>query len=257
MLTATPVNDLLAIEKLREQELEEARVIQGAMLPSQPLHEYGIIISHEFPPVTEVGGDYLDYFALPAGTIGLYLGDVSVQGLPAALYAALAVGTLRGIHKTGQRPGYVLSLLNERLHLRGIPGRHSAIQYALFYPATGEMIISSAGMPGPLLLRGQDCRIVQMAGIPPGLFPGVSYEEFSLQLQPGDSVVFCSDGLMDARNRDDLGLGLPALQEVCRRHADEALLDLLGHLFSAIQAFTADCRQWDDMTATVFQCDSR
>jgi hypothetical protein len=88
MVTATPLSDLLVIEKLREQELEEARIIQGAMLPSQPLHIGKVIISHEFQPVTEVGGDYLDYFALSDGKIGLYVGDVSGKGLPAALYAA-------------------------------------------------------------------------------------------------------------------------------------------------------------------------
>src|SRR5208282_1401432 len=117
-------------------ELEEARIIQSAMLPSQPLHKYDIIVSHEFQPVTEVGGDFLDYFTLSDGTLGLYVGDVSGKGLPAALYAALAVGTLRGVHKTGQRPAAVLSLLNERLHLRGIPARHTVIQYAVFYPAS-------------------------------------------------------------------------------------------------------------------------
>lgn len=124
--------ELHVIEKLREQELEEARMIQGVMLPAQPLRADGILISHEFQPVMEVGGDYLDYFHLSDGTIGLYVGDVSGKGLPAALYAALAVGTLRGIHKTGMMPGRVVSLLNQRLLLRGIPGRHTAIQYALF-----------------------------------------------------------------------------------------------------------------------------
>lgn len=109
MVTATALHDLIAIEKLREQELEEARIIQSAMLPSHPLHEFDALISHEFQPVTEVGGDYIDYFTLTDGTIGLYLGDVSGKGLPAALYAALAIGTLRGIHKTGQCPGRVLS----------------------------------------------------------------------------------------------------------------------------------------------------
>ena len=108
MVTATALHDLIAIEKLREQELEEARIIQSAMLPSHPLHEFDALISHEFQPVTEVGGDYIDYFTLTDGTIGLYLGDVSGKGLPAALYAALAIGTLCGIHKTGQRPGRVL-----------------------------------------------------------------------------------------------------------------------------------------------------
>ncbi len=257
MLNATSLNDLLAIEKLREQELEEARVIQGAMLPSHPLRIGNVLISHEFQPVSEVGGDYLDYFTLSDGTIGLYVGDVSGKGLPAALYAALAVGTLRGVAKTGQRPGYVLSLFNERLHLRGIPGRHSAIQYALFYPGTGEMVISSAGMPGPLLLRGQDCRVLQLAGIPPGLFPGVSYDEFTLQLQAGDSVLFFTDGLTEGRNIHDEEFGLEGLQHVCHRHSGDAPLDLLGHVFAAIEEFTRHYRQWDDMTATVFHYSSR
>jgi phosphoserine phosphatase RsbU/P len=253
MATITSLHDLHAVELLREQELEEARVIQGAMLPMQPLHSDKVLISHEFQPVSEVGGDYLDYFSLSDNTIGIYVGDVSGKGLPAALYGALAVGTLRGVHKTGTHPARVLSLLNERLHLRGIPGRHSAVQYAVFYPTTSKMIISSAGMPGPLLLRGKDCRSLQLAGIPPGLFAGVDYDEFTLHLQPRDSVFFCSDGLTDARNLHDQCFGLDGLQEVCRRHAGEVPLDLLGHIFKAIQEFTGDSPQGDDMTATVFQ----
>ncbi|HXY00153.1 MAG TPA: SpoIIE family protein phosphatase [Candidatus Limnocylindrales bacterium] len=257
MLTATPLGDRLAIEKLREQELEEARIIQSAMLPAQPLHTRDVIVSHEFQPIDEVGGDYLDYFALSDGTIGIYLGDVSGKGLPAALYAALAVGTLRGVHKTGMAPSRVLYLLNERLLLRGIPGRHSAIQYAVFFPDTAEMRIVSAGMPGPLLLRDQQCQVLQIAGLPPGLFPEATYDEFTLQLKPGDSLLFCTDGLTDARNVHDGEFGLDGLQDVCKRHSGESPLDLLGHVFSAIQEFTGLCRQWDDMTAAVFHYSPR
>ena len=222
------------------------------MLPAHPLRIAGVTISHEFQPVTEVGGDYLDYFKLSDDIIGLYIGDVSGKGLPAALYAALAVGTLRGVHKTGMEPGRVLSLLNERLLLRGIPGRHTAIQYALFDPATARMRIVSAGMPGPLLLRGTESRVLQIAGLPPGLFPAAIYDEMTLQLEPGDSVLFCTDGLTDARNVHDQDFGVDGIQDVCRRHAGESPLDLLGHLFSTIQEFTTDCKQWDDMTAAYF-----
>lgn len=74
------------------------------MLPSQPLSTGEVTICHAFQPVAEVGGDFLDYFQLADGSVGLYLGDVSGKGLPAAMYAALAVGTLRGVHKTGLCP---------------------------------------------------------------------------------------------------------------------------------------------------------
>jgi sigma-B regulation protein RsbU (phosphoserine phosphatase) len=252
MDTALLPLDLRSIEKLREQELEEARVIQNVMLPAHPLRLGGVTISHEFQPVTEVGGDYLDYFKLSDDTIGLYVGDVSGKGLPAALYAALAVGTLRGIHKTGMEPERVLSLLNERLLLRGIPGRHSAIQYALFHPATARMRIVSAGMPGPLLLRGRESRLIQIAGLPPGLFSMATYDELSLQLEPGDSLLFFTDGLSDARNIHDQEFGVEGVEDVCRRYAGESPLELLNHLFSTIQDFTVGCKQWDDMTAAYF-----
>lgn len=252
MDTALLPLELRSIEKLREQELEEARIIQNVMLPAHPLRIGGVTISHEFQPVTEVGGDYLDYFKLSDNTIGLYVGDVSGKGLPAALYAALAVGTLRGVHKTSQDPGRVLSTLNDRLLLRGIPGRHTAIQYALFDPATARMRIVSAGMPGPLWLHGKQSRVLQIAGLPPGLFSAATYDELILQLEPGDSVLFFTDGLSDARNALDQEFGVDGILDVCSRHLGESPLDLLGHLFSAIQDFTVDCRQWDDMTAAYF-----
>jgi sigma-B regulation protein RsbU (phosphoserine phosphatase) len=71
------------------------------MLPDEALRAGSVKTSHAFQPVTEVGGDFLDYFQLADGCVGVYLGDVSGKALPAAMYAALAVGTLRGVHKRG------------------------------------------------------------------------------------------------------------------------------------------------------------
>jgi sigma-B regulation protein RsbU (phosphoserine phosphatase) len=151
------------------------------------------------------------------------------------------------VHKTGSSPASVLSLLNDRLCLRGIPGRHTALQYAVFCPQTAEIRIASAGMPGPLLLRNQQWQTLQIAGIPPGLFPAVRY-----QLQPGDSLLFCTDGLTDARNASDEEFGLEGLEALCYRHSTAQPLDLLDHIFNNLATFTRNCRQWDDMTAAVF-----
>ena len=252
MNVAVSAEEIPDIAKLREQDLEEARIIQDVMLPAYPLREGQVTISHAFQPMLEVGGDYLDYFTLSDGKIGLYVGDVSGKGLPAALYAALAVGTLRGIHKTGLPPSKVLAVLNERLLLRGIPGRHSAIQYAVFDPATSRIQISSAGMPGPFLLRGQECSVLKLAGIPPGLFAEASYDEIIVDLQPGDSLFFCTDGLTEARSKDDREFELEGVQEICRSNLGATPVQLLGRVFAAIEKFTTGCRQWDDMTAAAF-----
>src|SRR5260370_7227278 len=138
-----------SVEKLREEELEEARAIQSVMLPSEPLRAGAVRISHQFQPVAAVGGDFLDYFELSDGSVGLYLGDVSGKGLAAAMYAALAVGTLRGVHKTGQSPAAVLSTLNRRLLGRGVSRRYTATQYAIFAPPPSDMHITTTAIPRP------------------------------------------------------------------------------------------------------------
>lgn len=176
---------------------------------------------------------------------------MALQLLPAAMYAALAVGTLRGIHKTGQHPTEVMSLLNKRLLLRGILGRYTAIQYALLDPVTAQIHIASAGMPRPMFLRAGECRVLQVAGIPPGLFPAINYDHLTLQLEPGDSLLFYTDGLTDARNCQEAEFETEGLQQVCVSHTGNSPLELLGQTFSAIQKFMGECPQYDDMTAAI------
>jgi sigma-B regulation protein RsbU (phosphoserine phosphatase) len=251
------LGELQGIERLREEELEEARSIQSVMLPAEALHAGRVRISHAFQPMAEVGGDFLDYFQLSDGSVGLYLGDVSGKGLPAAMYAALAVGTLRGVHKTGQLPGDVMATLNRRLMIRGVPRRHAAVQYAVFDPHTSEMQIASAGMPCPFHLRPHGCRIVEINGIPPGLFnPGVAYDTSKISLEPGDSVLFFTDGISDAFSKEEEGFGIERLQAICETRVDSASTDLLTRVFSAVERFTRGRVQHDDMAAALFHYDS-
>jgi phosphoserine phosphatase RsbU/P len=252
MHTTAPLLDLQALEKLREEELEEARAIQSVMLPAESLQAGPVILSHEFQPMAAVGGDFLDYFQLPDGTIGLYLGDVSGKGLPAALYAALAVGTLRGVHKTGTSPSEVLETLNRRLLVRGVPRRHVSLQYALFDPRTREMRIASAGMAGPLHVSAEGCRALELAGIPPGLFSAVNYDSLTIQLKPGDSVFFFTDGLTDAYEASGEQFGMERLHLHCAENRFAPPKDLLEQVFAAVDRFSAGCEQQDDMAATLF-----
>ena len=253
MNTMMTLEDIHAIGRMREEELEEARAIQSMMMPHESLRTDAVVVSHGYQPVATVGGDFVDYFELLDGTVGIYLGDVCGKGVPAALYAALAVGTLRGFRKTGQMPDVLLSLLNSQLFLRGTPRRHCALQYAVFDPRNQDMHVTSAGMPPPLHLPSQgDCRFLELGGIPPGLFASVKYESSSIHLQSGDSVLFFTDGVTDALNLRDEEFGCQRLLAVCDAHRGLAPDKLLEHIFASIGSFTHGQEQHDDMAAAVF-----
>jgi sigma-B regulation protein RsbU (phosphoserine phosphatase) len=83
-----------------EDHMREARLIQDSLFPSASLRDRGIEIAFRFTPFFQVGGDFVDFFRLPDGLIGLYIGDVVGKGLPATMYGALVMGILRGVHKS-------------------------------------------------------------------------------------------------------------------------------------------------------------
>lgn len=254
MTTTTQVlAELSAAEHSRELDLEEARSIQGLMLPAEALCTRQVAVAHEFQPAAEVGGDFLDYFSLTDQSVGLYLGDVCGKGLPAALYAALAVGTLRGVHKTGQSPSSVLNTLNRRLTIRGTPRRYAAMQYALFHPENGLMHIASAGISGPLHVFPGGCRILELSGIPPGMFADATYETHTLQLAPGDAMVFFTDGVIEALNTANDFFGVERLSDLCLGHEADGSRALLERIFTAVTEFARGRAQHDDMAATVFR----
>lgn len=251
MLTIPSLAERRAAEIAREEELAEARAIQRLMLPPEILRAGPVTVAHQFQPVDIVGGDFLDCFKMGNGTVRFYVGDVSGKGLPAAMYAALMVGVLRGIHKTGQSPGKVLAALNQRLMSRGVLWRHTAIAYGVFGPASMEMYLASAGMPGPLHFWGDSCNILAVSGIPPGLFADAEYETLTVRLEPGDSVILCSDGIIEAQNARYEDFGIERLMAICGPRRRLSPEELLTQIFLAVQDFTHVIQQHDDMAAAI------
>jgi len=120
----------------------QSRTLSGGGIPLQTIYDGGCqdFVIERFRSAARAGP------GRSARDSGIYLGDVTGKGLPAALYSALAVGTLRGVHKTGTPPATVLSTVNRRVMLRGVSARYAAAQYACFDPRTGILRIASAGM---------------------------------------------------------------------------------------------------------------
>ncbi len=231
----------------------EAKLIQCSLLPTRGLCHESVEIAFRFIPFREVGGDFLDFFHLPNGFIGIYLGDVVGKGLPAAMYAALVTGTLRGIHKCGTDTASVLARLNERLLQRPLPGRFCSTSYALFNPATRELIFSNAGMPMPLLVSGTECRQLGEGGVPVGMFAGTVYGRNVVQLNAGDCVLFATDGLHESRNPDGVEFGASRMEQVWAQCGHKSAMESADFVFDHQEVFSNGTAPHDDVTAVVLK----
>ena len=239
---------------ITEYECEEARQIQLSLLPAAPLAGPSHEIAFRFSPFGGVGGDFADFFVLPSGRVGLYLGDVAGKGLPAALYASLVMGLLRGIHKEGTDPATALNLLNRRMLVRPVVGRFATTLYATFDPVSNTLTFANAGLPLPLLASCTNCTSLGEGGLPSGLFPDASYQNYSVRLSPGDAVLFASDGLHELRDRYDEDFSRGRLAEVWRQSYNRSSDESLGFLFEEARAFSEDgSEQRDDITALVLR----
>ena len=246
--------DAVTLRQLRDSELEEARNLQQCLVPNGALRAGSLECVSRFQPVTEVGGDFLDYFFLSDRRLGIYLGDVVGKGLPAAMYAALTVGTLRGIHKTGSPPTTVLSLLNRRLRTRAVPGRYSAVQYAVYDPSTRELWYANAGLPRPIHISVDGCcKEVGEGGLPSGLFDDARYDQWNITLKPGDAVLFATDGLIEAHNPNREEFGVDRLMDICKNNLSGPPDLLLDRLFEALLEFTEGHPPHDDVTAALLK----
>ncbi len=241
---------------LSELVAGEACLIQKTLLPREPLLGLNFEITYLLRAFTEVGGDFLDYFCLSDGKLGIYIGDVTGKGLPAAMYAALAVGALRSIHKTGVEPAAVLNLFNKRLRVRPVPSRYCASQYAILDPATLELRLANAGLPLPLHLSASGCRSIGEGGLPSGLLDFASYEQGAFQLAPGDAILFATDGLSEARNQHGEPFGMSRLTNLCAKLDYNAPDLFLRSVFDEIAQFTGG-QQSDDMAAVLLKVHPR
>jgi sigma-B regulation protein RsbU (phosphoserine phosphatase) len=118
------------------------------------------------------------------------------------------------------------------------------------------MRLASAGMPGPLYLSPSGGRVLDLSGIPPGLFADAQYDSLTLKFEPGDSILFCSDGIIEAQNARYEDFGVDRLIAVCNEHPADSPIGLLRRLFTAVHAFTNVIRQHDDMAAVIFHLGS-
>lgn len=252
-------NVTLHAEKMREerllQELAMARDIQEGYLPGElegfPDADFEIY-GHVFP-ARQVAGDFYDFVRTPSGRLAFFIGDVSGKGMPAALFM-VAVRTLcRHLVRDVDRPGQLLAKLNAELADDNPNCMFVTLAHGLYDPASGRVLLASAGHPAPYLRRASGAveDVPLKAGRLLGYSDGIlEFPETNIQLGPGDALSFFTDGLLEACTGKRLDMfGLERIRALVGTFAPaRPLADCTDAAKLAVDRFTGAKELQDDLT---------
>ncbi|MBM3236960.1 response regulator [Candidatus Poribacteria bacterium] len=246
------------MERVR-RELEDARQIQRSLLPKKTPKIKGFEITGMSVPAKEVGGDFYDYLLL-SDNVGIVLADVSGKSMRAAMVAAMANGMLhagvKGQSEIWDSPSSILHELNIALRPRLIDWMFTAMSLSIFKAGEKRFQFSNAGLPYPLVKRGEKAWELELNGLPLGAMDYAEYTELNVDLEAGDFVVFYSDGITEATNGTGEMYQMERLLKVLQQAAsDLSAQEMAARILQDVALFVGDVEQGDDITLVVVRCD--
>jgi serine phosphatase RsbU (regulator of sigma subunit) len=205
MLRIKSLHDTVLEQSAQLQaQLETATKVQSLFWPQIPELTGGSHIWATVVPAAYVSGDLYDVIPLPDDSLLAYVADVSDKGVPAALVMAALSTRIRSEAQNHYEIDTLLETVNNRLHsLTSEEGFFATIVLARYWPNNGKMQLALAGHLQPLWIAESGIgNCPQINGISLGITPDVRYEKKEISLSPGESILFFSDGVIEAENED-------------------------------------------------------
>ena len=239
-----------------QNELDVASKMQQSILPtsfpSGPRYKaFGTM-----QPARNVGGDFYDVVRLEGDRIGVAIADVSGKGVPAALFMMSSRTLLKGAAISFSEAGPVLSEVNNLLQEDDTAGMFVTMLYATYDPDSSTFTYASGGHDPPLVIHadGSSTLLPLTGGIALGVVPGVDFQQNSVTLAPGDTVVLYTDGVTEATNIEDELLGIEGVREHFNAdHRAEDAETVGMEIMKVVNDFTGEAPQHDDVTCFVLR----
>jgi sigma-B regulation protein RsbU (phosphoserine phosphatase) len=263
MLTTLSAQVAIAIENARlyqavrrqerqlERDIAMAREVQLRLLPpNAPEHPHAEM-AVRFLPARTIGGDLYDFVDYGPNRTAIVLGDVSGKAAPAALFAALVSGIMRSAATQQPEPAQMLAFLNDALQERKLESQYVSMLFALWNDENRTLQVANSGAIQPIFCRAGQSITVKAEGLPLGLFPDVTYEELNVATQPGDAIVFVSDGILDAENALGEMYGEDRLAGLVCANRDQPAKDIAAAILADVSLFQGDHDRFDDETIIV------
>ena len=233
-------------------ELDEARNMQAALLPTEVPEVEGLDVAGMSLPATQVGGDFYDYLNAGENHLAIAVADAAGKGLRGALNAVLTNGMLNEIVQIQYDADVILTNLNTSLTPRLYGRTFIALNLAIIDPESKQMLYANAGQPYPILKRGDVLIEIEASELPLGGMKRIEYGQERLELAPGDIYIFYTDGVIEALNSAEEMYGTERLKSViAEAPQDLSAEELIAYIFKDIQEFVQTAEQYDDITIVV------
>jgi len=232
-----------------EEDLTAARNLQRKLLPQSLPRAKHLRVASEFVPASAVGGDFFDFlYYQRCGLHAGILADVSGKGVAAAIYAALTSGIIRSLLQEELSPQQTLERLNKNLYTRAPDGQFVAMTYSTWDDERLLLEICNSGLPEPLLVRNEIVYSLPIHGLPLGLFPEPKYEPTIVQCQPGDALLFYTDGIVEACDAGGNEFGIKKLAKVLLANSKLHANGIVKAVSTEVAAHTQSESHGDDQT---------
>ena len=236
-----------------ERDIAMAREVQLRLLPPAVPEMPNADMAVRFLPARTIGGDLYDFVDYGPGRTAIVLGDVSGKAAPAALFAALVSGIMRSAALHRPEPAHLLALLNDALQERKLESQYVTMLFAVWNDENRTLQVANSGAVQPVFCRSGESVTVRAEGFPLGLFPNVTYEELNVATQPGDAIVFVSDGILDAENAQGEMYGQDRLSGLLCSRRDQAAQEIADAILADVGRFQGDQDRFDDETIIVLR----
>ena len=240
-------------ERQLEKDIAMAREVQLRLLPAGAPSHHHAEMAVRFLPARTIGGDLYDFLEYGPNRTAIVLGDVSGKAAPAALFAALVSGIMRAAAAQQPDPAQMLKLLNDALQERKLESQYVTMLFALWNDENQTLQVANSGAVQPVFCRAGQSETVHAEGFPLGMFPDVTYEEINVATQPGDAIVFVSDGILDAENEKEEMYGQDRLAGLLCASRDLPALEIADAILADVARFQGSKDRFDDETIIVLR----
>jgi serine phosphatase RsbU (regulator of sigma subunit) len=248
------------LSKLRmEKDLSVARDIQISMLPSSCPEVKGYQIAASSTPAREVSGDFFDFIDIDENQMGFVIADVTGKSVSGALVMTASKSVFRLLSEEKMSVGEIMKRANRQIKkdITKAKGMFVALLYAVLNINEKSINMCSAGQTQPILLSAKsgEATLLETEGdaFPLGIIEDADYQETHLPLESGDTVIFYTDGVVEAMNKKNAMYGFDRFTEVIKRNQGLDAEPFMQKLIDDINTFVGKAEQHDDLTIVVIK----